>query len=131
MNTAKTLINSAIYSNWRVKIGWAFIIQLLLKIIGILLILIVFKIVPFTDGGFGGLAQGLLIVIMIFSLISPSALIYVINLLTLNSTAISNIFEPPLFRPFLTEIHFVVYLIFDTAVVFLFLALIQKIKTKK
>ncbi|OGK44083.1 hypothetical protein A2957_01320 [Candidatus Roizmanbacteria bacterium RIFCSPLOWO2_01_FULL_38_11] len=131
MNTAKKLINSAIYSNWKLKIGWAFIIQLLLKIIGILLILIVFKVVPFTDGGFGGLAQGLLIVMIIFTLLSPSMFIYVINLWILNSSVINNFFEPPLFSPYLTEVHFIIYFIFDTSIVFLLLALIQKIKAKK
>ena len=131
MNTAKKLISSAIYSNWKLKIGWAFIIQLLLKIIGILLILIVFKVVPFTDGGFGGLAQGLLIVMIIFTLLSPSMFIYVINLWILNSSVINNFFEPPLFSPYLTEVHFIIYFIFDTSIVFLLLALIQKIKAKK
>ena len=131
MNTAKKLINSAIYSNWKLKIGWAFIIQLLLKIIVILLILIVFKVVPFTDGGFGGLAQGLLIVMIIFTLLSPSMFIYVINLWILNSSVINNFFEPPLFSPYLTEVHFIIYFIFDTSIVFLLLALIQKIKAKK
>lgn len=129
MNTIKKMVKSATTANNTKRLLWAFSIQLLLKIFGIFVFIIVVRLLP--ENAWPGDLETIGMLIFIFdivcAIVSPAGLIFIINrrFITIQNSLIGdifNIYDNPL------GLSLLLYLSFDTLVFYLLLTAFRKFK---